>query len=538
MRAVFVAVTALSGSVFWGLAVSCYRRWKEPGSTAFAAVAGIFGVGAVTGSAVAFLRDGLFLETRVLLWSEIGLVVWAFAMVPWFVFALQYTGRHLEFRWRTILAVAAPILGVNALLFVRQQGLVDASVLSQLFGTLSLLYMFALVAVASYLLLRTTYQYGHLSVALGVVLTVAGFAPLLFINSAGTLSGETTDVTVLTMFVLAFVVPASAFLLAVFRYQMFDSTPASGALGERAIPRETDDLVFVVDRDDRVVKLNETASETLDVPPARPLGDSFLSLTGTTVDDLAEMETVTWETDAGQRQFDPQVTAFTDQHGRRLGSLVSLRDVTERELRKQRLEVLNRVLRHNLRNRVDVIASNAEALADEVGGDRVAAIQSSVDELAALGAKARATDQLVSRPVHESRGDLATIVRDVASVDTDSVTVSVEAPDAAPLVTDLEALRAALDSVMENAVENAEATVTVTVSETPDGYVVTVADDGPGIPDSELESLAAGTETSLQHGTGLGLWRLKWAVRKLNGDLSFDTTDGTTVRIEVPDRDA
>lgn len=45
-------------------------------------------------------------------------------------------------------------------------------------------------------------------------------------------------------------------------------------------------------------------------------------------------------------------------------------------------------------------------------------------------------------------------------------------------------------------------------------------------------------ETPLQHGTGLELWRLKSAVRKLSGDLSFDTVDGTTVRIEVPDRDA
>jgi sensor histidine kinase regulating citrate/malate metabolism len=78
--------------------------------------------------------------------------------------------------------------------------------------------------------------------------------------------------------------------------------------------------------------------------------------------------------------------------------------------------------------------------------------------------------------------------------------------------------------------------VTVLVEPTDDGYAVVVADDGPGIPESELASLDAETETSLQHGTGLGLWQLKWGVTKLHGDLDFDTADGTTVRITVPDR--
>ena len=68
----------------------------------------------------------------------------------------------------------------------------------------------------------------------------------------------------------------------------------------------------------------------------------------------------------------------------------------------------------------------------------------------------------------------------------------------------------------------------------PDGYEVQIVDDGPGIPGGELESLAAGTETALQHGSGLGLWQLKWAVRTIGGDLSFDTTDGTAVTIVVP----
>jgi hypothetical protein len=105
--------------------------------------------------------------------------------------------------------------------------------------------------------------------------------------------------------------------------------------------------VFVADRDDRVSKLNETAGEALAASPTAPLGDSFASLTDRTVASPAETDTVALDTDAGKRTFDPEVTEFQAQRGRRLGSLLGLRDVTERELRKRRLEVVKRVLRHS-----------------------------------------------------------------------------------------------------------------------------------------------------------------------------------------------
>jgi K+-sensing histidine kinase KdpD len=89
-------------------------------------------------------------------------------------------------------------------------------------------------------------------------------------------------------------------------------------------------------------------------------------------------------------------------------------------------------------------------------------------------------------------------------------------------------------SPLENAVKYADSTVQVSVTSTPAGCRVVISDDGPGIPAAELDSLAAGTETDLQHGRGLGLWQLKWGVDALNGDLAFETDNGTTVRIELP----
>jgi signal transduction histidine kinase len=527
----FLAVAILAGVGLCLLGGYCYRRWTEPGVGPYAAVAVVLGLGGIAGAAVALFYGRVMPEGVVPLWSNVALTGWVLAMVPWVFFAFEYTGRYERIRWRTRAAIASPVVGAM-LLLVLEGIAVPSNVLTQLFGTVALLYTFGLVAVGSYLLVRTTYEYGHLSLLQGASLTIGGVAPLVLLNVVGTTGGGLHSAVVSGIYAMAFVTPLFGFLVAVFRYEMFDSTPAAGAIGERAIPRETDDLVIVVDRDDRVIKLNAMAAETLGVNPAAPLGDPLESLLGRSVETLHSLETVELTTAVGTRKFDPQVTSFTDQHGRRLGSLLSLRDVTDRELRKQRLEVFNRVLRHNLRNRVDVIKSNAAAVATETDGDYAAAIQQSADGLVALSSKARVTDELVSRPAKTSQGDLADTVRSV--VDSDSVTLDV--PDTAPLTTDWDAVRWAVESAVENAIEHAESAVTVCVEPADDGYVVVVADDGPGIPASELASLDAETETPLQHGTGLGLWQLKWAVTKLHGDLDFDTANGTTVHITVPDR--
>lgn len=532
---VLFGVAIFAGLVLCWLGIYCYRRWDEPGVGAFAAVAVLLGLSGISGGVVALTQGVNISEMSIPIWADVSLTGWVLAMIPWILFALQYTGRYTKFQMRTVVALSVPVVGIVALLIA--QSVREPTVLTQVLGTLALLYVFALVAVGSYVLLRTTYEYGHLSLAQGICLTLAGVGPLIVMNSLGSLTSEVPDAAIIGVYAFAFVVPAVALLLAVFRYEMFESTPAAGALGERAIPRETDDLVFVVDQDDRVIKINETGTETLDVSPTDPLGNSFSSLVGRSVGALRATETVELETVVGTRKFDPQVSAFTDQHDRRLGSLVSLRDVTERELRKQRLEVLNRVLRHNLRNRVDVIKSNTEAVATETDSEYADAIRESADGLAALSSKARSIDQLVSRPGQKSEADLASVARELAATNGDE-RVTVDGPDTAPLVTDWEALRSALGSAIENAVEHAETSVAITIENVGDGYEIVVADDGPGIPESELASLDAGTETPLQHGTGLGLWQLKWSVTKLNGELDFDTTDGTAVQVIVPDQSA
>lgn len=63
-----------------------------------------------------------------------------------------------------------------------------------------------------------------------------------------------------------------------------------------------------------------------------------------------------------------------------------------------------------------------------------------------------------------------------------------------------------------------------------------VVDNGPGIPDHELAPLREEAETDLEHGSGLGLWLVKWGLSRLNGRIEFDRTrsQGTVATLHLP----
>jgi methyl-accepting chemotaxis protein len=248
----------------------------------------------------------------------------------------------------------------------------------------------------------------------------------------------------------------------------------------------------------------------------------------------AYIDTITEQAEAlSDQAFDDDVLA-ADIPGRVGDSMETMR----RDLQQfiTRLEVLNRVLRHNLRNQLDVINSHAEALDDAEHGD---AILAATEKLATMGTRARRIDHLMSKDRQPTTVDLADRIETVLDeIETDDAIIKTSVPDDATVVTDAETLTIVLRSPLENAVTHADSSVVISIESTESGCTIEISDDGPGIPSAELNSLAAEHETQLQHSRGLGLWELKWGVDKLDGDLSFVTEDGTTVMIQLPDLDS
>ena len=215
------------------------------------------------------------------------------------------------------------------------------------------------------------------------------------------------------------------------------------------------------------------------------------------------------------------------------GATFAISDITARKQREQRLSVLNRVLRHDIRTDVNVIQGHLTMLADESSADdrHLERIRQRLTNITELSDAARRVDRLDG----DSGADTTTI--DLGAVieerlgqleaDYPAAVVTATLPDTAPAIGH-ELLPDALDNVLENAVvHNPSPTprVDVTVSEPTaddDYWTVRIADDGPGLPAAERDVLTAATETPLSHSSGIGIWLARWIVRSADGRLAVE----------------
>lgn len=114
-------------------------------------------------------------------------------------------------------------------------------------------------------------------------------------------------------------------------------------------------------------------------------------------------------------------------------------------------------------------------------------------------------------------------------------------PDPLQYVVADENVEMVLNNLLENAnrhndSSHSEVEITIAPSDSSDQWgAIRIADNGPGIPETETDVLTAGEETSLQHASGLGLWLVKRLVDHYGGSIEFEdrTPKGTIVTIRI-----
>jgi PAS domain S-box-containing protein len=221
-------------------------------------------------------------------------------------------------------------------------------------------------------------------------------------------------------------------------------------------------------------------------------------------------------------------------------------DITERKERERQLRVLGRVLRHNLRNDLNVVSGIAESIRDDYPDalDReTTTLIETCRQLLGIVRKEREITEVLTGDLGRERVDVATLVREaVAAFDERYPDATLAVTCAGPVsLTTTTRLQRALFELLENAVVHNDRdapSVAVTVSHGDDGVCIEIADDGPGIPEME-RAVLLGEEAirPLYHGSGLGLWLVYWIVDRADGTLHFEGNEprGSIVRIELPD---
>lgn len=258
------------------------------------------------------------------------------------------------------------------------------------------------------------------------------------------------------------------------------------------------------------------------------------------------------ETTGGLREFLYRGIPYED-GGTRTDGFAVYTDLTEITRRERRLQVLNRVLRHNLRNNANVILGHTSQLLDRLEEQTAetasvaATIERAASDLETLTREAADIETVLSRTREEdSAVDCVPLIRAIVEDHrrrSPGAAVETELPDSMEVNAD-EHLRLAIDSLVENAIEHHHAdSPRVRVRVVDDGAEgwarIHVEDDGPMIPADERDVVTGAADiTPTRHATGLGLWLVKWTTETFGGELSFATSElgGNDVCIRIPRR--
>ena len=246
-----------------------------------------------------------------------------------------------------------------------------------------------------------------------------------------------------------------------------------------------------------------------------------------------------------QEEFRENETMFAELLTRLLERELE-REQHEADLMKQTnlATVLNRVLRHNLRNDLSVVRGYTRLMADQLEEDTYGETAlDTIDELLALSQKARELDQIVTTDAERESTELVSLIEGIVEELLEaypSASVTIESPEEITAAV-LSSFDRAVEELLENAIKHsgADPSVTVTIETVPNAIELQITDTGPGIPEQEIAVLKAEEETPLVHGSGLGLWLVHWIVTSHSGSVEATTTDdGTTITVTIPRKPA
>jgi PAS domain S-box-containing protein len=223
------------------------------------------------------------------------------------------------------------------------------------------------------------------------------------------------------------------------------------------------------------------------------------------------------------------------------GASLFVHDISEQKQREQRLTVLNRLFRHNIRNDVTVIRGHLDMLSDERQSEHIDIIADRIEDIRRLSEAAQQIEQLQhSDETEQTTFDPRAVLRDrVGRLRAEHAAIELRQDiQVEGRVVGHELFPYALDNVLDNAVEHNDAPtpridVVAEPADRSNWVVLRVADNGPGLPETEQSVLTTGTETPLAHSTGTGLWLTQWIVRESDGSVSVAESrfGGTEVEI-------
>jgi len=267
------------------------------------------------------------------------------------------------------------------------------------------------------------------------------------------------------------------------------------------------------------------------------LCDAERSLVRTAADGTVDREVVSKTTPDGRRTF--AVRAIPADRIE-IDAYLQYREITTERIRTQQLDVLRRVLRHDLRNDLTVLLGYAETIAETASDpeirDQATTMVEAAGDLRSVAASAGRMQCVTAAPESIDLDDAVVHARRAVSAADASIFPTVES---VPRKTVDRRIAVALEELSRTLVERGGAAELDLSVETGGDWATLTLDADASLCEQERAALAGHDETKLRHATGLSPWIARWAVRVAGGRLRTETDDGRcTIVVEAPIREA
>ncbi|MEZ3165040.1 PAS domain-containing sensor histidine kinase [Halorubrum sp. RMP-47] len=349
---------------------------------------------------------------------------------------------------------------------------------------------------------------------------------------------------------------------------------------EKALERTRDELrqiidlipdpIFVKNRDDEILLSNEANAELLGTIPEEiegkpepeffPESDQYETLRQRDIEVIESGESAMFEEEVTSLATEKHIfqTSRIPFKTPEIGEEAVFgyaRDITElreyeQELEDQRdnLEILNQVLRHDVRNDLQLVTAYADLLVEECEDEEVkgyiTTIQDSADHAIELTRTAREiADVMLSTTKEGQQVNLRAILEnEVSEVQSSypNAAVSLETTVSSVTINANDMLSSVFRNLLKNAIQHndkAVAEVTTSVTEQDDIATIQIADNGPGVPDGQKDDIFAKGERGLESaGSGMGLYLVATLVTDYGGEVWVEDNDpeGSVFVVELP----
>ena len=259
-----------------------------------------------------------------------------------------------------------------------------------------------------------------------------------------------------------------------------------------------------------------------------------------TLNGIKNCEIIERKTPKGIKKFAYRSISYNDKKG-----FAFYTDITDNIQKTEHIDVLNRILRHNLRNELNIIMGLNTIINKETNNTDIqnycSKLNNSTSRLKRLTEEAKIIKNITKENTKLNVLNLKTQIKyaiDMCSNNLDISCINLDISSDTTIKSG-EKIHFVFESLIDNAIRynNSNTPYVKIFAKEYNEYVdICIEDNGPGIPKEEIHIINQDEKISeLKHGSGLGLWLSKWIIETYNGKLIVDNNmcGGTTIKIRL-----